>query len=139
MYIVSCHEGSSLIIKHFLVHLLGLQCGADLKKRSPRMILTVKYSVCSRECILSCSLPQVLSTGAAESTENRAWVRSLRCGGGLDVPAWWAWELAEPSLFSCMLHTAFQGVSARGRAYTAGSQVSVLRESSSAREQHDAS
>ena len=55
-----------LVIKHFLVDLLGLQCGAYLKKCSPRIILIVKYSVCSCECILSCSLPQVTVASLAQ-------------------------------------------------------------------------
>lgn len=66
MYIVSCHEGSYLVMKQFFVDLLGLQCEAYLKKCSPGIILIVKYSVCSCECVLSCSLLQVTLASLAQ-------------------------------------------------------------------------
>ena len=53
-------------MKQFFVDLLGLQCEAYLKKCSPGIILIVKYSVCSCECVLSCSLLQVTLASLAQ-------------------------------------------------------------------------
>ena len=55
------------------------------------------------------------------------------------MPAWWAWELAEPSFFSCMLHTAFQGVVPEVGLTQQGHKCQSSERAPCAREQHDAS